>query len=246
MRSYRKYQRGHPEQPPEPASFGFKFDGYPFFMLDTRSERTLRQTGGLATATLFSNAGSGNAFDALKQWFADAPTTGPKFVITPAMFLPRHRRTVQNAPPGKSLESTNLSAFHSDGWDGYPETLRLVLGLIAETPIQHVVFLSGDEHRSCIAQIELRLKGGGLITRVHSIHTSAAYAPFPFANSFAEDFMTSETIEFTHNSKVYDCVVPADARPPHDGATLLRPWKEAGAWRLACECSDGSVRTLLL
>jgi hypothetical protein len=247
LKSYRKYERGRHEMPPELASFGFKFDGFPFFMLDTRSERTLRQTGNLATAKLFAH-GVGSTLEKLEQWLTNVPQSGPKFIVTPSMFLPRHRRTVRLTTAGNVLDSANLNAFHSDGWDGYPETLRAVLGVLAATPVHHVVFLSGDEHRSCIAQIDLRLKGGSLITRVHSIHTSAAYAPFPFANSLAEEFATSETFEFKRDNSntIYECVVQADALPARDGATMLRPWKEAGAWRLACESSDGSVRTLLL
>jgi cholesterol oxidase len=101
-----------------------KLDGFHFFMLDRRSERKhLRADGSLASADLFDSMTMGR----LKQWLLDSPA--PKFVVSPAMLLPRHRRAVQR---DSSLDPSNLSALHSDGWDGYPDTLREVLAHIAE------------------------------------------------------------------------------------------------------------------
>ena len=54
----------------------------------------------------------------LQKWLLEKPA--PKFVVSPAMLLPRHRRAVQR---DARLDPSNLSALHSDGWDGYPNTL---------------------------------------------------------------------------------------------------------------------------
>jgi hypothetical protein len=122
-----------------------------------------------------------------------------------------------------------------------------VLVLIAANSVQHVVFLSGDEHRGCVAKVELRDKSGPLRARAHSIHTTAAYAPFPFASSLAEDFVTNETFELKDNGTTYECVVEAALPPARDGATLLRPWLASGnVWRLDYEYADGGVQTLTL
>jgi hypothetical protein len=241
LKSYRRYQRGMKKTP---TSFEFKFDGFPFFMLDTRAERTLRKSGAVANAHMFSHLPNGT-LDSLEHWLTSQPA-GPKFIVTPAMLLPRHRRAVQHTAPG-TLDVNNPSALHSDGWDGYPETLRRVLVLIAANSVQHVVFLSGDEHRGCVAKVELRDKSGPLRARAHSIHTTAAYAPFPFASSLAEDFVTNETFELKDNGTTYECVVEAALPPARDGATLLRPWLASGnVWRLDYEYADGGVQTLTL
>ncbi len=136
IEAYRKYQRG------KHAKLDmFDFDGFHFFMLDTRTQRTHRTVGdGLKAAAMLAPA----MMDSLKQWLLLAP--GPKFVVSPSMLLPRHRRATQR---DQSLSWTNLSALHSDGWDGYPNTLGEVLGYIAENRIEHVVFLSGATPGLC-------------------------------------------------------------------------------------------------
>jgi cholesterol oxidase len=238
--AYEKFQRG---MVPKPPSFAFAIEGFRFFMLDTRTQRSLRTVGSLAPSTLFPAA----TLTALKTFLQSDPQN-PKFVVTPSMLLPRHRRAVQHAPPGGGVDADNLSAVHSDGWDGYPESLAAVLGFIAEQGIQHVVFLSGDEHRGCVARIELR-QGGALRALLHSIHTTAAYAPFPFANSLPEDFVTTDVFAFDYSGTTYECIVNAMLPATRDGATLLRPWRDGstvGLWHLDYEYADGGVQTLTL
>ena len=232
--AYKKYQRG---MAANSALTTFDFDGFPFFMLNTRTARRHRSVGDLANAELFPTPGT---MTQLTSWLTTH--NGPKFVVSPAMLLPRHRRTVQW---DASLDVTNLGALHSDGWDGYPKTLREVLAFIAEHNVQHVVFLSGDEHRACVARVELT-DGFGNTTIVHSIHTAGSYSPFPFANSFREDFVASETIAFTHNSKSYQCVVSSVFPEVGDGMTFLRVRQDSGLWRLDYEFADGALQTLAI
>jgi len=136
VKAYKQYQRG--------KSGGletFDFDGFHFFMLDTRTERMHRKVdGSLASANLFDSdpLDPSKTMGRLKKWLREKPA--PKFVVSPAMLLPRHRRAVQR---NSSLAPTNLSALHSDGWDGYPNTLREVLAYIAREKINGVVFWSG-------------------------------------------------------------------------------------------------------
>ncbi|RPI63376.1 MAG: hypothetical protein EHM50_02415 [Lysobacterales bacterium] len=229
--AYRKYQRGKSGN----LGFDFRYDGFPFYLLDTRTTRTHRTVATMSTAALIDDSLPSKPFTAFTNWLQSAGA-GPKFVVSPAQLLPRHRRTAQH---GGGLDAKILGALHSDGWDGYPRTFAAVLGLIAEKGIQHVVFLSGDEHRGCVTVIELRDKTNNLLARVHSIHTTAAYAPFPFANSLADDFMKQETISFTHNGTSYTCVVDATLPPARDGATLLRPWRDGSAWKLDYEFTGG-------
>jgi hypothetical protein len=241
LAAYRQFQRG---MPPTSTSFTFRFDGFPFFMLDTRSGRGPRTVGSLAGKELFDAATLSQLEAFLKS---DATDPKPKFVVTPSMFLPRHRRAVQHAL-GASLDVANPGAIWSDGWDGYPESLRAVLLIIAKNSIQHVVFLSGDEHRGCVARIVLTT-GGSTVATAHSIHTTAAYAPFPFANALAEDFMDVDGFQFTDKGVTYECTVTVTSPTTRDGATMLRPWRDsstAGVWHLDYEYADGGVQTLTL
>ncbi|PST23850.1 hypothetical protein C7U60_10130, partial [Mesorhizobium plurifarium] len=234
LEAFRKYQRGIKRDLET-----FDFDGLHFFLLDTRTERTHRRVGDLDRAFLFKT-GPGATMERLAAWLR--LPNGPKFIASPSMFLPRHRRAVQR---DSSLSPANLSALHSDGWDGYPNSLREVLGVLAAGKIRHVVFLSGDEHRGCIATARLTDTNDTLLTTIHSVHTAAMYAPYPFANGIDEDIVEKEDFEFEYGSKRYRCVVNATRPPPGDGATFLRVRREGTDWKLDCDFA-GTVHTLVL
>jgi phosphodiesterase/alkaline phosphatase D-like protein len=210
-------------------------------MLDTRTLRSPRRAATVANADLFDAA----TFADLTAWLT-AAGPGPKFIVSPAMLLPRHRRALQHATDG-GLTGPRRSALHADGWDGYPKTLAAVLGHIAEQGIHNVVFLSGDEHCGCVADIELRDQNDKPLTRLHSLHTTAAYAPFPFANGCIEDLVMAEVIPFVHNGVTYRCAVDAQPAPVRSGATLLSTRQDAGGtWHLDFEFSDKVVQTRAL
>ncbi|MDX0605527.1 hypothetical protein GOD78_30880 [Sinorhizobium medicae] len=236
-KAFRKYQRGM-----NADLQAFEFDGYPFFMLDTRTERSHRRADASLERAYLFQSGDNETMGKLKRWLKDS-RPGPKFIVTPAMFLPRHRRAIQR---DASLTPSNLSALHSDGWDGYPDSMAEVLGFIASQRIQHVVFLSGDEHRGCIASAQLISKDdGNLITTVHSIHTAAMYAPYPFANSIDEDIVERESFEFEYSAVDYGCTVTATRPPPADGATFIFVRQDEGDWKLDCEFA-GAVQTIVI
>ncbi|MBY3139022.1 alkaline phosphatase D family protein [Rhizobium laguerreae] len=235
--AFRKYQRGM-----NADLQSFEFDGYPFFMLDTRTERSHRRADASLERAYLFQPGDDETMGKLKCWLKDS-SPGPKFIVTPAMFLPRHRRAIQR---DASLTPSNLSALQSDGWDGYPGSMAEVLGFIASQRIQHVVFLSGDEHRGCIASAQLISKDdGNLITTVHSIHTAAMYAPYPFANSIDEDIMERECFGFEYSAVDYECNVTATRPPPGDGATFIFVRQDKGLWKLDCEFA-GTVQTIVV
>ncbi|MGO7956467.1 alkaline phosphatase D family protein [Rhizobium leguminosarum] len=235
--AFRKYQRGL-----NADLQAFEFDGYPFFILDTRTERSHRRANASLERAYLFQPGDNETMGKLKCWLKDS-RPGPKFIVTPAMFLPRHRRAIQR---DASLTPSNLSALHSDGWDGYPGSMAEVLGFIASQRIQHVVFLSGDEHRGCIATAQLASKDdGNLITTVHSIHTAAMYAPYPFANSIDEDIMERECFEFEYSAVAYGCTVTATRPPPGDGATFIFVRQDEGHWKLDYEFA-GTVQTIVI
>lgn len=238
VEAYLKYQRG---LPPPSRSFQFRQDGYPFFMLDTRSSRDHRDVTNLSTASLVSPSD----LQALLAWLEANKDSGPKFVVTPPILLPRHRRAAQGA--GSRLDPGNLAALRSDGWDGYPSTMIRVLGHIAAEQIPHVVFLSGDEHIGCRANVDLQDASGNVLSKIVSLHTGGTHAPFPFVNSLAEDFLADETFGFSAGGKSYRCVVSAQFFASNRHFTYFRVRSSGpGRWSLDYELSGSDQGTIAL
>jgi len=230
-RSYVKFERraGPPMLPQTgtshfPLWYPFEVNGFPLFMIDTRTERTPRMAGTVATAQIVSEG----QMKALLDWLSE-PSEMPKIIASPAMLLPRHARAVQR----KRIES----ALRSDGWDGYPRSLHRVLAFIARSRIPNVVFLSGDEHLGCIARIEIALDDEPPIL-VHSVHSSPLFAPFPFANTIREDLVADDRFDFKDPAKeagLFHCSVETEFAPPGDGFALLRFYHDGVGWKLNCE-----------
>ena len=102
--------------------------------------------------------------------------------------------------------------------------------------IGNAVFLSGDEHLSCVAQVSVARKEGGPKIALRSIHSSALYAPYPFANAVPEDFARLEEFEFRHPMDAtlsYLCTVNTEYPQIGDGFALVSVETPAsGAWRV--------------
>jgi cholesterol oxidase len=128
-----------------------------------------------------------------------------------------------------------------DGWDGYPGTFCDLFRFIANHRIRHVVFLSGDEHLPVSATASL-CEGDQELTRVYSIHTSALYAPFPFANGSAEDLVLAETLSLGDGLL---CKVNTTVHTMAFGFTLLRFSHEADGWVIH-GCYEGSGETFVI
>lgn len=233
-RAYRDFQRR--ATPPRAAAgdnsgdddalwFSFARGGFHFFMADTRTEREARGAATIERARIMSEA----QFEKLLGWLDEQDRRTPKFIATPSILLPRHLRAIQNGHPA--------SALRSDGWDGYPRSLHRLLAHIADRQIRNVIFLSGDEHLSCVARATVSSLQTGRSVAVHSIHSSALHAPFPFANSIPEDLVAEETFPFAPagTGDGYRCAVSVERFIPGDGFAVLRVYREHGEWRLACE-----------
>lgn len=104
-------------------------------------------------------------------------------VASSAMLLPERRVTV----------SGTQGHQHSDGWDGFPASLYQLFDFMVTQQIQRTVFVSGDEHHSLFARITVRRDG----REVHmvSVHSSALYAPMPFANGHPDEFVANEKLQ---------------------------------------------------
>jgi cholesterol oxidase len=214
------------------------------FLADTRTERTARTAETIETARIMSHA----QFEALLRWLAE-PRDGPKFVASPSILLPRRLQpaTPERAPRPRAF------ALRSDAWDGYPWSMERLLAFIVENEIRNVVFLSGDEHLSCVAQAEIRSKNKSV--PITSVHSSPLYGPFPFANSVQDDLAYEDSIDFDLEEETlvgkidkkrgpgprfdlggsYSCKITRCDFAPGDGFAVINVKRASGGWKLRCE-----------
>jgi len=206
-----------------------------FFIADTRTERTPRTAETIKTARIMSET----QFDAILSWLGGQPAGRPKFIACPSILLPRRLRTGRG----------EAAALRSDAWDGYPWSLNRLLACIVERQIEHVVFLSGDEHLSCIVKAQITAENGKSM-EILSVHSSALYAPYPFANSIRADLAFNEKYDFTLPAETlcgtfavggrYGCAITRSEVYPGDGFAVLRTERTPGGWSLYCRFSRAS------
>jgi len=188
----------------------FDWRGAAFFIADARCEREARRVANWSTARIWSVAQR----DAFGEWLARSAGR-PRFVMSGSLPLPRKRMTVEHAS----------SCLRSDAWDGYPHSLHELLGQVWRHRASGLVFLSGDEHRSGWVSVEISAVGGDDSSRVHvhSVHSSALYAPWPFAITAEEELAAPEAFEFDGpDGQRLRCVVGAWVDHPGDGFAVLR------------------------
>ncbi|WP_193615728.1 alkaline phosphatase D family protein [Massilia sp. YMA4] len=236
--AYRKFQRGadlishrgaarlHSR---EPLGFACEHRGLHFYLADTRTERDARTVANIRTARIMSD----DSFAAMTTWLSDrhrlAPAM-PKFLATPSIVAPGRI----DAP--SDLSVAGAACLRYDGWAGYPLSLRRLLAFIADHGIHGLVLLSGDEHIS--SEATLTIEGEGLpAVDVYAVHSSALYAPYPFANSreadMAERFY-SFGFDYPDGGRRYRCTVRADYKPG-DGFALLTVRDEGGRWTVKAD-----------
>lgn len=238
LRAYRHHQRfaqpvRHPLDPRDPTSrparlwYAFAHRGLPLFVADTRTQRQPRGIARFEQAQIMGRT----QWACLLHWLAHhGPDSRPTFVASPSIVLPRRLLSDTLRPASASL---------TDAWEAYPRSLHALLAHLCRTQARHVVFLSGDEHLSCIARLRIRREGDGPEREVlaHSVHSSALYAPYPFANSRPHDFHVHDAFTFTdrHEGRLehFHCRVETDFAPPGDGIALLETRQDPdGHWHV--------------
>jgi len=203
--------------------------GLPFFLADARTEREGRTALSLSSAQIMRPG----QFQELCEWLI-APAHGdlPKFVLTASALLPR-RLSVAEHP---------ASALQSDAWEGYPSSLNSLLKFICDNEIKGVVFLSGDEHLSNVVKASVTCDDTKKHCTLHSIHSSALYAPYPFANGSPEDFIANDTFTFCFREpngviRRYQCQAETQFFPG-DGFALLVARHSSPNWYLDVRFHD--------
>ena len=204
LKAYWKYQRMVELDTDLPASYltsptsDMNHGCASFYFLDTRSQRQHRFPSRLQSLGLFSN----DEQTALHAWLLKRKNK-VKFIVSPAIILPRR------------LSALNLGADHaarSDAWEGYPGNMAALFAFIVKEQIKNVVFLSGDEHLSCVATATLEFDGKTPV-KIASVHASGLYAPFPFSNAKVEDFV--QGTDYFKAGEVH-CTVNAEFAPRGD------------------------------
>ncbi len=208
-----------------PLWYQFSHAGLPFFMADTRTERQRRTADNIDRARIFSEAQYEHLTRWLLQWQARAPSK-PKFIVSPSMLLPRRLHSA----------AALAHALRSDAWDGYPYSLQRLLAFICDREIDNLVFLSGDEHLSSVAQITLSERRSGRQVRLHSVHSSGFYIPMPFVNTRPADLAGCESFDFVPpgGRGEYRCQV--DTRfVPGAGFAQMQVARRDDQYQLSCE-----------
>ena len=211
--AYLSYQWSH-----GPRTFGkrlyyrFNCGSFPFFVLDTRTQRLYDGLpGDLEMNHLLGRPSHPGAppgqLQRLLDWLSEQQATRgdvPKFIVSSGVFVPNPmsaRTATANWDP-EALEK-------SDGWPGFPATRTAILRRIVDHGVQNVVFLSGDIHCCNVARIKFTGSVKAERLRAFSVTSSAFYWPFPFADGEPSDFVhdsrakgQEDTFHFT-NSKGY-------------------------------------------
>lgn len=215
--------------------------GFDFFFFDSRTERTPRTLENWEDQTIASE----DQFNALELWLSQRQAR-PAFIVSPSMVLPRTMRQSE----------ASAMALHEDAWGAFPSSLHRLLALLHAARASRVVLLSGDEHLSSVTRIAITKQGDEAPpVVVHSVHSSALYAPYPFANSRAEDFASPDEFGFSLIAPPplageYRCSVRVSHWFPGDGFALFDVVQAAGgSWHLNLEfdrANDSSLTTIEL
>ncbi len=179
------YQRMHGPPPAEGAANWYRFAvaGVHFFVMDTRFERGFAEDD--APPPLCSSA----QLAALGRWLDDVEQRqpgAPKFIVSGSVYAPGLAEW--DGLPGDRVRG--------DSWQGYASERAEVARLVAKARADNVVFLSGDYHCAAAAAVEWLdpVTRRPLDLRAWAIVSPPLYAPFPFANSRAEEILPEEAI----------------------------------------------------
>ena len=211
INAYASYQWVH-----GPTCFGkrlfyhFECGGYPFFVLDTRTQRfmddvadSLNDNHMLGRPSLDTEEPS--QLDFLLDWLEKRQDTNgdrPKFIVSSSVFAPNP----VSARTGRKGSSAQVAKWReaSDSWPAFPTTRAAILSHIVEHRIQNVVFLSGDIH--CANVAEMRFSGSREAEKLKtfSITSSALYWPFPFADGEPSTFVHDSSADGQEDGVVFE------------------------------------------
>jgi choline dehydrogenase-like flavoprotein len=173
------------------SGYFYSFDaaGFPFFVCDTRTTRS-------PPAEIMEKP----QLRALKEWLSahDKPPHRHKFVVSPSLVVP-FRKDAQR----RGRDHPDAYLRRSDGWEAFPTSLRELMAYVLEHKVRNVVFLCGDAHVSMASRIWFEHQGQVLDLGTRCIVSSPLYAPFPFANSRAEEFAPAGELDLGGGARMH-------------------------------------------
>jgi cholesterol oxidase len=186
-----------------PVDQAFNFGGHPFYLLDTRTGRSPRGSSITPYQGLIIDE---RQWFALRVWLLKNPHA-LKFVATPSVLLARSRHTADH----------EMAFERSDAWDGFPQSVQQLIEFLYFNRITNTVFLSGDEHQSFHSEATVTSADDSHRLKIVSVHSSALYAPFAFANGRPTDFLLSDSYSVGR----CNLVVTTTLAPPGDGYAVI-------------------------
>jgi len=196
--AYMSYQWSH-----SPHTYGrlFFYDfvcaGYPVFVVDTRTQRYKDDQIGLRDNHLLGRPSLDkdnhpSQLQQLLNWLTKQQQEvkdAPKIIVSSSVFAPNAMdERIDPVPNDSSQAATDPLYFanvkrreNSDSWPAYPNTRAELLAHIIKKKIQNVVFLGGDIHCSCVAEINFD-GASAKDLKMCAVTSSAFYWPFPFAD----------------------------------------------------------------
>ncbi|MBK6009477.1 alkaline phosphatase D family protein [Ramlibacter ginsenosidimutans] len=195
--------------------------GWRVFMADSRSSREFRSETTLHSASLLGEPQT----RALEAWLTREPASDLKIVTTAAMLLPRVRIDADEP-------------LRLDNWQGYPASFHRMLAFVCDHGIRNLVFLAGDAHLGCSAEITVRNEDSGAWASFGSHHAPALYAPYPFANETMWNLMLEDRFRFRWQdpdgkpSNYLCCVSARVTGDDRTGFGLLQARRTQGEWRV--------------
>ena len=204
--AYEHYQWRHsPRTFQDCLYYSFECNGYPFFVLDTRTQRYMVESAeNLNNNHLLGCPITGYSkslqLNRLLFWLIMQQRkrgNAPKFVVTPSVFVPSTKDARESRGSKYVSEKTKAKwKMDSDSWPAFPETRRAILKCIVDNMIQNVVFLSGDIHCSTVAALEFSGSEEASELKAFSVASSAFYWPMLFFDG--------KPCSFVHNSREED------------------------------------------
>ena len=207
-------------EPGDGSYYQFECGGYPFFALDTRTQRFKDDEGGLRDNHLLGRPTIDPAHPGqlkrLLDWLSGQQNERgnvPKFIVSASVFapnpideridpdfLPEELKGARDSTADVLLfEANRRRREKSDAWPAYPATRHAILEHIVKNNIQNVVFLTGDIHCTNITRLEFTGTPEAGMLHAYDITSSALYWPFPFAdgdpNNYVHDSRASGQID---------------------------------------------------
>ncbi len=208
--SYCSYQWSHcPRNFGSRLYYSFECEGYPFFVLDGRTDRYKGDDDSLDDNHLLGlpsfSGDDPSQLEILLSWLDEQQAKigdAPKFIVSASVFVPNNVKTTKGDDKKRLLKQ-----HASDSWPAFPKTRKALLQKIVNRGVQNVVFLSGDVHCSNVAEMTFSGTAEAERLKVFSVTSSALYWPFFFADGEPSHYVHDSEDEDTPDTfKVNDAV----------------------------------------